>query len=108
MEQTEFLEKKIFIDLENLNTAEDKETVYHFSEADFEKVLELAEYNGIGIYTVESIENGETKELANHEDFRKKATDSLWYKKAFLTFKTRNPGLVYKATYKVSAKLLAK
>ena len=43
-----------------------------------------------------------------NEDFRKKATDPRWYKKAFLTFKTTEKKLNYSATYKVSNKLLAR
>ena len=95
MEQTEFLEKHIFTDLKNLNEGSDKETVSYFSEADFEILLEKVEYNGISA-------------VATHEDFKKKATDPKWYKKAFLTFKSRQPGLSYSGDYKVSNKLLAK
>src|SRR5690606_17304087 len=108
MEQTEFLEKNIFIDLKNLNGGADNETVQVFSEQDFEIVLQRVEHFGIGVYSVASWLNGEAAELAAHEDFKKKATDPKWYKKAFLTFKSRQPGLSYSATYKVSNKLLAK
>ena len=106
MEQTEFLEKHIFTDLKNLNEGSDKETVSYFSEADFEILLEKVEYNGI--YKIESWVDGEVSAVATHEDFKKKATDPKWYKKAFLTFKSRQPGLSYSGDYKVSNKLLAK
>jgi hypothetical protein len=108
MEQTEFLEKNIFIDLKNLNESEDKQTVQHFSESDFEIVLQRVHHFGIGVYSISSFQNGEAYEHAAHDDFKKKATDSKWYKKAFLTFKSRNPGQAYSATYKVSQKLLSK
>ncbi|MBK5214054.1 MAG: hypothetical protein JJE55_10395 [Flavobacteriaceae bacterium] len=108
MEQTEFLEKNIFTDLKNLNDGSDKETVQYFSESDFEILLQRVEHFGIGVYSVASWLNGKVSEVAAHEDFKKKATDSKWYKKAFLTFKSRQPGLSYSATYKVSNKLLAK
>lgn len=108
MEQTEFLEKNIFTDLKNLNEGTDKETVHYFSESDFEIVLQRVEHFGIGVYSVQSWLNGNANEVASHEDFKKKATDPKWYKKAFLTFKSRQPGLLYSATYKVSNKLLAK
>ncbi|CAM3431214.1 hypothetical protein [Aequorivita lipolytica] len=108
MEQTEFLEKNIFTDLKNLNDGSDKETIQYFSEQDFEIVLQRVEHFGIGVYKIETWQNGEVSEVAAHEDFKKKATDPKWYKKAFLTFKSRQPGLSYSATYKVSNKLLAK
>lgn len=108
MEQTEFLEKNIYTDLENLNDGLNKETVQYFSESDFEIVLQRVEHFGIGVYSIESWLNGEAFEVAAHEDFKKKATDPKWYKKAFLTFKSRQSGLLYSATYKVSNKLLAK
>ena len=108
MEQTEYLEKYIFTDFKNLNEGSDKETEYQFSEADFEIILQRVEHNGIGVYNINSWLNGEAFEVAEHEDFKKKATDPKWYTKAFLTLKSRQPGLTYAATYKVSNKLLAK
>ncbi len=108
MDQTEFLEKKVFTDLINLNDGFDKETILYFSESDFEVVLQRVEYFGIAIYRIEPWFNGASYGVAVHEDFKKKATDPRWYKKAFLTFKTRQPGLLYSATYKVSNKLLAR
>jgi hypothetical protein len=108
MKQTEFLEKNIFIDLKNLNDGFDKETIQYFSESDFEIILQRVEHFGIGVYAIESWLNGESYEVAAHENFKKKATDPRWYKKAFLTFKHRQSGLSYSATYKVSNKLLAR
>jgi len=108
MEQTEFLEKNVFIDLKNLNDGSNKETVHYFSESDFEIFLQRVEHFGIGVYSIESLLNGKAFGVAAHEDFKKKATDPKWYKKAFLTFKSRQPGLLYSATYKVSNKLLVK
>ncbi len=108
MEQTEFLEKNVFTDLKNLNEGDDKEIVQYFSETDFEVVLQRVEHFGIGVYGIESWLNGEVSAVATHEEFKKKATDPKWYKKAFLTSKSRESGLLYSATYKVSNKLLAK
>lgn len=108
MEQTEFLEKNVFTGLKNLNEGDDKDTKQQFSELDFETVLERVEYFGIGVYAIESWENGESLAIATHEDSKKKATDPKWYQKGFLTSKSRQPGLSYSATYKVSNKLLAK
>jgi len=106
MEQTEFLDKNIFTDLKNLNDGSPKETVQHFSESDFEIVLQRVEHFGIGVYSITSLKNNEVSATATHEEFKKKATDPKWYKKAFLTFKSGKPGLSYSATYKVSNKLL--
>lgn len=108
MEQPEFLEKNVFIDLKNLNKGANKATVHYFSEEDFEIVLQRVEHFGIGVYKIDTKLKSKVAETATHEDFKKKATDPKWYKKAFLTFKSRQPGLSYSATYKVSNKLLAK
>ncbi len=108
MEQSEFLENKVFTGLKNLNEGDDNETVHLFSEADFEVVLERVEHYGIGVYKIEAWQNNELRETFAHDDFKKKATDPKWYKKAFLTLKLGQPGLSYSANYKVSAKLLAK
>lgn len=108
MEQSEFLENKIFADLENVNNGFDKETIHYFSESDFEMVLQRVQHFGLGIYEIKPWIDGEIPASAHHEDYKKKATDPQWYKKAFLTFKTRQPGLLYSASYRVSPKLLAR
>ncbi|WP_343748634.1 hypothetical protein [Fluviicola sp.] len=108
MEQIEFLDKKVFKGLEKLNDGFEGESVPFFSESDFEIVLERAEYFGIGIYGIEPWLDGELYDVITHENLKKKATDPQWYKKAFQTFKSRQPGLLYSATYKVSPKLLAR
>lgn len=106
MEQTEFLEQNIFKNLKNINDGFDNETSHHFSESDFETVLQRVEYFGIGIYGIEPWLNDEFFAITTHENFKKKATDARWYKKAFSNFKTLQSGLSYSATYKVSNKLL--
>lgn len=108
MEQTEFLEKNVFTDLKNLNQGTENEDVHLFSEADFNSLLDRVEHYGIGLYTIETWINGASQDLAGHEDFKKKATDPKWYRKAFNAFKTKNSDLQYTATYKVSSKLLAR
>ncbi|AWW00615.1 hypothetical protein [Arcticibacterium luteifluviistationis] len=108
MEQAEFLEKHVFAGLENLNDGFDESGNHYFSQEHFEKVLEQAEYFGIGIYKITPFYNGEAYGVAEHESFKKKATDPKWYNKAFLTFTHRQEGLLYAATYKVSGKLLAR
>ena len=108
MEQPEFLEQNIFTDLKNLNDGFDQEDIQYFSESDFETILQRAEHFGISIYIIKTSLNGETYEVTEHVDHKKKATDPRWFKKAFLTLKTRQAGLLYSATYKVSKKLLAR
>jgi len=108
MERTEFLEKKIFVDLTNINNGPDKDTVHYFSESDFEILLKRVEHFGIGIYGMESWLNDALYGISGHEDYKKKATDPKWYNKAFLTFKIRQTGLSFTATYKVPVKLLAR
>lgn len=108
MEKNEFLEQHVFTGLKNLKEGSDEETTHQFSEADFETVLERAAHFGMGVYTIECWFNGSSYAASGHEDFRKKATDPKWYKKAFLTLKTGQAGLTYAGTYKVSPKLLAR
>lgn len=108
MEQHEFLEKNVFTKLKNLNAAFDKNQIHYFSEADFTVVLERVAHFGIGIYTIEPRFNDVPAEISHHEKYKKKATDANWYNKAFLTSKHIQPGMEYSATYKVSAKLLAR
>lgn len=108
MEQNEFLEKNVFQGLKKLNDGFEQEAVPFFSEADFEIVLERVEYFGIGIYGIEPWLNGELYDVITNENLKKKATDSRWYKKAFMTFKSRQSGLSYSASFKVSSKLLAR
>lgn len=108
MEQSQFLEKNIFIDLKNLNDGFDKDGIQYFSENDFGIVLDRAEYFGLSIYNITPWIKSETLEASSHEDHKKKATDPKWYKKEFVTLKTRQEGLLYSAKYKVSKKLLAR
>lgn len=108
MEQTEFLEQHVFTDLKNLNDGFEPKEIHYFSESDFEIILQKAEHFGISIYEIKTWHNNESFEVSTHLDHKKKATDPRWFKKAFLTFKTRKDGLLYSASYKVSKKLLAR
>lgn len=108
MEKNEFLKQHLFADLTNLNNKSEAENDFHFSEEDFGTIIERAEHLGIGIYTIETTLDGKKYAATGHEDLKKKATDHRWYKKAFLTYKTGQPGLIYAGTYKISPKLLAK
>ncbi|MBO0593410.1 hypothetical protein I2486_18590 [Cellulophaga sp. E16_2] len=108
MQQQEFLEKNVFIDLKNVNENFEADGIHYFSEADFETVLQKCEYFGIGIYTIEAQLNGASFGVSSHETHNKKATDPKWYKKTFFNFKKGESGMAYTATYKVSNKLLVR
>ncbi len=106
MEKAEFLEKNIFQNLKNLNKETETDSIHYFSESDFEIVLERIEKLGIGIYKIEPRLDGDLLEVKINEDFRKKATDSRWYKSAFSQFKKQQVDIQYAASYKVSDRLL--
>ena len=108
MDKIEFLKKNIFQNLENLTDESEADAIGYFSESDFAIILERIEKLGIGIYRIEPRLEGELFAVKVHEDYRKKATDSKWYKKAFAQFKKQEPKLQYSASYKVSEKLLNK
>lgn len=106
MEKIEFLKKNIFQNLKNLNDESDSDSVCYFSELDFETVLERIEKLGIGIYKIAPRLEGDFLDVKLNEDYRKKATDPKWYKKAFSQLKKQQANLQYSASYKVSDKLL--
>ncbi|MBD0777305.1 hypothetical protein HPE56_05820 [Maribacter sp. ANRC-HE7] len=106
MEKIQFLEKNIFLNLENLNNEHDSDSILFFSESDFEIILERIEKLGIGIYEIKPRLEGDSFDVKVNEDYRKKATDPRWYRKAFSEFKKQQSNLQYSATYKVSDKLL--
>ncbi len=108
MEQPEYLSLHIFTGLKNLNDGFNAESVLHFSEADFETILDRIEHSGIGVHKIEPWLNGELFGADTNEKHKKKATDARWYKKAFKTFRLGQTGLTYSATYGVSPKLLAR
>ena len=108
MTQSEFLEQHVFTNLKNLNDGFNEASISYFSESEFETVLKRIEHLGIGLYKIKPYFEGKEYKGASHEDHNKKATDPNWYKKAFLTLKMTQAGLIYSATYKVSKRLLAR
>jgi hypothetical protein len=108
MEKEAFLEQHVFTDLKKIKNDSDQEDIHFFSETDFDIVLQRAEHLGIGVFGIDPWLEGKAHVPATHEEYKKKATDPRWYKKAFLTLRMRTPGMDYSATYKVSAKLLAR
>lgn len=103
MDKVSFLIKNVFIGLENLNDGFDSESIYYFSENDFEIVLDRVEKFGIEILGIEPWKNGEFYDVMVSEDFK---SDSKWYRKAFLKFKESTETLQYSASYKIPYTLL--
>ena len=106
MEKSEFLAANVFKELKNINDGFDEEAIHYFSEADFQIAIERIENLGIGIYKIEPRLEGVAIEAKVNEDYRKKATDPKWYKRAFFELKKNQPKLQYSATYRVSDRLL--
>jgi len=107
MKELEYLKTNVFNGLENLNNGFDVETIYYFSESDFEIVLDRVEKNGIAIFGIEPWIGGEFYAVLAHEDFNADATDPKWYRKAFAEFKESGKELMYAASYEVPKKLLS-
>lgn len=94
-----FLEEKVFYNLNNLNDGFDAESIKYFNAEEFEIVLNRIAVLNLGVYGIEPWLNGEFFDVLTCEDFEKEPTDSEWYIAAFNQFKTSNPNLQYAATY---------
>src|SRR5690606_22829953 len=87
MKELEYLKSNIFYGLKNLNNGFDSESIYYFSESDFEIVLDRVEKNGLGIYGIEPWLNDDFYGVMVFEEFDTVATDPNWYRKAFSEYK---------------------
>ena len=96
-----YLNTNVFYDLKNMNDGFDSESIYYFSQLDFEIVLNRIEKLGIGIYGIEPWLNRDFYDVKDVEDYCGITTDSKWYKKAFEEFKKENENLLYAASYDV-------
>lgn len=108
MEKLEYLRTKVFFGLENLNNGFDSESIYYFSAIDFQIVLDRVEKLGLGIMGIEPWLNGEFYDVYVFEDFNTIATDSKWYRQAFLEFNKLGKALQYAASYEISEEQLNK
>lgn len=106
LKKEKFLKSKIFIGLKNLNDGFDSDSIYYFSESDFEIVMNRVEENGIGIYGIEPWLNGDFYSVRVHEQLNAEPNDSNWYREVFSEFKKSGKNLQYSATYNVPNKLL--
>ena len=102
----EFLKSKIFFELKNLNDGFDSESIYYFSESDFDIVLNRVEKNGIGIYGIEPWLHGDFYAVRVHEQLKAEPNNPSWYREAFSEFKKCGKNLQYSATYQVPQKLI--
>ena len=101
MIKLEFLKTNVYYGLENLNNGFDSESIYYFTESDFEILLDRVEKLGIGIMGIEPWLNGNFYGVKVVEDFYTVSTDSKWYRKAFEEFKKSGKQLQYAATYEI-------
>jgi hypothetical protein len=105
IKEFEYLKKNVFNGLENLNDGFDSESIYYFSESDFEIVLDRVEKIGIAIFGIEPWLNGDFYDVLSFEDYKTVANDPKWYRKAFVKFKSCGKNLMYSASYQVPKKL---
>lgn len=108
LKEFEYLKTNVFNGLKNLNDGFDSESIYYFSESDFEIVLNRVEKNGIGIYGIEPWLNGDFYSVRVHEQLNAEPNNPSWYREAFSEFKKSGKNLQYSATYEVPNKLIAK
>ena len=107
MKELEYLKSNIFYGLKNRNNGFDSESIYYFSESDFEIVLDRVEKNGLGIYGIEPWLNDDFYGVMVFEEFDTVATDPNWYRKAFSEYKKSGKKLLYAATYEIPNELIA-
>ncbi|HRE77001.1 MAG TPA: hypothetical protein PLL09_04160 [Flavobacterium sp.] len=99
--KADYLTTNIFTNLKNRNDGFDVESIYYFSESDFEIVINRIEKLGVGIFGIEPWLDGEMYDVKSVEDYGGVSTDSKWYKTAFEEFKKENKNLLYSATYDI-------
>ena len=101
MDKLEYLNTHVFVGLENLNNGFDGESIYYFSESDFEIVLDRVENLGLGIHGIEPWLNEAFYDVRVVELSNATADDPKWYRKAFSDFKKLEENLMYAASYSV-------
>lgn len=101
-----YLDKNIFSGLTNLNDGFDVPTIKYFSTSDFEKVLDRVQNFGLGIYGIETWQNGEYFGVVVNEGSGYDPTNPKWYRDAFKHFKDMNEEFQYSASYFIPDKLL--
>lgn len=97
----DYLNINVFYNLKNRNDGFDAESIYYFSQSDFEIIINRIEKLGVGILGIEPWLNGEFYDIKVFEDYGGVSTDSKWYRKAFEEFKKENENLLYAASYDI-------
>ena len=97
----DYLSENVFYDLENKNNGFDAESIFYFSQQDFEIVLNRIEELGIGILGIEPWLNEEFYDVKTFEDYGVISSDPKWFRKAFEEFKNENKNLLYAASYDI-------
>ena len=100
-EKIEYLKTNVFFGLKNMNDGFDADSIYYFSQSDFEIIIDRVEKLRIGIMGIEPWLNGEFYSVKIAEDYGAVPNDSKWYRKAFTEFKEDNENLLYAASYKI-------
>ena len=98
-QKLDYLNTNVFYNLKNMNDGFDAESIFYFSQEDFEIVINRIEKLGIGILGIEPWVNGKFYDVKIVEDYGGNPKNSKWYRKAFEEFKNENENLLYAATY---------
>ena len=106
--EEEFLEKYVFYDLEDLNDGFDSLSIKYFSKADFEKVLDRAEFYKLKIFGIEPWPDRQFFEVRVYEDYNTSADNPEWYRSAYAWFLEKGIISYFSATYGVPENLLKK
>lgn len=101
-----FLDQHIFYDLNDMNDGFDVESIRYFSKRDFEKVLERAKFFGLEIYGIEPWPNREFGGVRDHGEYKMKADDPKWYRRAFESFVKEGIEDYFSASYSVPNRIL--
>lgn len=101
-----FLKNNVFQGLNNLNDGFDTESIFYFSEPDFEIVLNRVEQLKLEVFGIEPWFKNEYYDVKSYEEFDLTPDNPNWYRKAFDEFKLKNIDLQYSASYGVPEKLI--
>jgi hypothetical protein len=103
MTEREFLEVKIFYDVENLNTGFDNDSIWHFCVDDFKKVMARSEELNIKILGMECWEKEEEKLTKFYEDYEEPAQ---WHRAAFQELVENHAPCIFTATFDIPIEFL--
>lgn len=103
MTEEQFLEEYIFAGLTNRNTGFDAATIKHFSEEDFETIMNRIENYNLTILGIECWTKQRIRTVKFIEDYK---DHSLWHRTAFVEMRSKHRGCIFSGTYEVPAELL--